>query len=152
MINSLSEACNSLAVVCCLILVFLFELLVRSFSSLLYTVLVLLIVEGCEKIYNPISVIYITTSHFNIQTTTWTRRSKEPVSLTLVFVHIKQRTHDKIVFWCWWCVCRSYFTGHSCRLQLSLSLINLAQKWQLKIICKNLQEFTKLTKIVKNWQ
>ena len=34
--------------------------------------------------------------------------------------------HDKIVFWWWWCVCRFYFTEHSCYLQFSLSTINLA--------------------------
>ena len=44
--------------------------------------------------------------------------------------------HDKIVFWCWWCVCRSYFTEQSCCLQLSLCKMNFAQKWQWKFFLK----------------
>ena len=83
------------------------------------------------------------------QSETQTRGSKEPVSLTLVYV---QRTkdaviHDKIVFWWWRCVCRSYFTEHSWCLQLSLSIMNLAQRFQWKLFCKNLQNLWKLLKI-----
>ena len=51
--------------------------------------------------------------------------------------------HDKIVFWWWWCVCRSYFTKHSCCLQLSLSITVLS----VENVIENLQILRKLLKI-----
>ena len=70
---------------------------------------------------------------------TITRGSKEPVSLTLVYVTIKQRKQMDswqnciLEIWWWWCVCTSYFTEHLCCLQLSLSIMNLAQEFQWKM-------------------